>query len=759
MRSGLVRLSLMVPIVSLFSGCFLFKKENTVSKPTDTSTPPPASVPFLNQLKTVGDYSSLQFTDDVGLNHVKYSFFFSEAEPKVFFQNTTAFNFHMQFFKEHVPIMAGVTNETYETFLRPGPQRKILGGAIYWAPDKALEDFGRVPGTLGVTLYFSIDFNDIETIVNKIKEAAPFAEGRVAFLFDKSTDFVKNKRPLAEKKIASSLLNTFINQGLTPRSYHIARSYGFLRKVTPQDMEDSNYTSKDILILDELPLDLAPTSGILSNIPQPPHSHVIFRSINQNIPNAFLPGVLERPEVKKYLGKLVEYETKANGEVSIKGADELGGEQALNQLAETYFASRKPNLPPLRFDLNVTALRSIKADGITKDDMAKYGAKATNFAFLDSALRANPETAPLRKPFDGGMMSPLAFYSTHISQPLTDKICAKALEKCEPESPGNCSEGAGLCKDLAKSGKPISDLGKAMFNAQTRIDLLSNAARRKGNLEFMRQTIRRAPLPSSVETAIMTAVKSNFPPTTRVRFRSSTNAEDLAGLTGAGLYVSKSICIADEGSSSAGKSACMTPLEETRIKKKIEILTAKNDPNLAKQIAELQEDLVDKDELKDAVRTVYASIWGEKAYLNRDFFELNHHEVFMGGLIHPSFTDETANGVAILTALEGGKFSISIVAQREDVSVTNPEIPGALPEEWIVETAQDGSIVQAQTVRNSTFGTGPVLTQDWVKSLAKQMVLTQVKMAQVHGDAAKRLDIEFIIDPNQLPLIKQARPL
>ena len=753
---------LMAAILFLNSGCELFRGKPSVKVKASEIKEAATEVNFLNSLSTLSDYSRLQ-RDDLGLNFVKYSHFFLEPNDPIYFQNTSKYPFHLPFMSENIPTLKNLQSVEYESLLGLAAGTKtITAGAVYWAQDKAMPEFQNVPGTLGVALYFQgkLNLDEAERIVNKLKLSVPFAENRIVLLFDKITDFTSNKLPLLnQKKIVSNRLATFLNQGLTARTYNPAKSYGFLRIATPKDMEETNYTSKDILVLDEVPLDLSPVSGILTNVPQAPHSHVIFRSVNQKIPNAFIPGIIQKPEVIKNLGKLVEFEARENGEFSIKGADDLGGEAELNKLADAYFLERIPKLPPLRFDFSQKDLKSILDAGISKEDMKFFGAKATNFAMLDNAIRSDASVAQFRKPFDGGLMAPFSLYLAHIKQPLTDKICKKAAEKCVEEFPSGCDVGLSLCTSQASEKKSIQDLANAMFNSNNRLEIIKNGAKRKSDLAFVRQVIRRAPLPTAVEAQLKAALQKSFSPTTRVRFRSSTNAEDLAGLNGAGLYISKSACLADEGAATTAKSACMTPLEETRTKQNIEILKGKNDPELAIQIKNLEEKLTDKDELKDAVRSVYSSIWTEKAYLNRDFYGLNHNEVFMGNLIAPSFTDENANGVLVLTAKDDGNFVASFVAQRDDVSVTNPEIPGALPEEWFVESNADGVVTGAKTIRNSTFGAGPVLTEEQVKSLMKQLVLTQTRMLKEHGESAKRLDIEFIIDGNGIPLVKQARPL
>src|SRR5690606_12452291 len=81
---------------------------------------------------------------------------------------------------------------------------------------------------------------------------------------------------------------------------------------------------------------------------------------------------------------------------------------------------------------------------------------------------------------------------------------------------------------------------------------------------------------------------------------SSTNAEDLDGFTGAGLYDSKS-----------------------------------GDPNDPQR------------PVLDAVRKVWASVWYFRAFEEREYRSIEHTAVGMGLLVHNSFPEEEANGVAL----------------------------------------------------------------------------------------------------------------
>src|SRR6185295_8619755 len=98
----------------------------------------------------------------------------------------------------------------------------------------------------------------------------------------------------------------------------------------------------------------------------------------------------------------------------------------------------------------------------------------------------------------------------------------------------------------------------------------------------------------ALETMVLDRLSEEFPGLP-MRFRSSTNSEDLNGFTGAGLYTSKT-----------------------------------GDPqNPSKPVAK-------------AIRNVWASLWNFRAFEERTYRGIPHTDVAMALLVHPSFPDEEA---------------------------------------------------------------------------------------------------------------------
>lgn len=722
-----------------------------------------ATVGFLNELKSVADFERLQgIVDDIPL--IRYSVLLDEPGEPFMFHNTARYPMHLDFLKAEVPKYKDLTAVRYSEIIDSPSQNLLQTGAVYFS--RAHEKDGTsFPDRIGFVVYVKSSAMSAEDARNafakayeRVVRATEKSKIEVSLLLD-GGDFFKHKTPLEKMGVRVAKYGTFVQSSTAQRTYNAAKSYGYLKVLSPVEVESGDYGSKDIVVLEEVPLDIAPVAGILTAKPQAANSHVIIRASNQKIPYAFKPGLLSSPELTRYRGQLVEFEATADGKILIAGADQIG-ESELKKRADEYFANRVPKLDPLNFDLATTSTLPFVGKPLSKGLATTYGAKGSNFALLDEALRASGVD---RKTFDGAFLIPFSSFEQHMAQKVTVKACEKSEEKCSKAASAEmCKPAAEACRVAAAGGSTLRSFIDASYAPEKVESLLGNNALRRGTLELTRQLIRRTDLPSAVLEDVRKTIVASYPETVRIRLRSSTNAEDLAGLNGAGLYVSKAACLQDSLESKEGASACMTPVEMARLRARIadlEARLAKGEASVAKSLADLKEKLTDKDELKDALRSVYASIWTDKAFLTRDYYKLDHSKVYMGVLAHPSFVDENANGVAIVSEVDGG-LKILPAVQKEDISVTNPEVAGALPEEWDVTTGVGGVVRERKFLRSSSISKDTrVMSDSQVDDLARQISIVQRKMRNVHGDVARKLDIEFIVDASGKVIIKQARPL
>ncbi|MBX2995230.1 MAG: hypothetical protein KF681_10415 [Bdellovibrionaceae bacterium] len=230
-----------------------------------------------------------------------------------------------------------------------------------------------------------------------------------------------------------------------------------------------------------------------------------------------------------------------------------------------------------------------------------------------------------------------------------------------------------------------------------------------------------------------------------MKLRSSTNSEDLPNFNGAGLYSSESYKPAKKG----------------------------KEKDMAKK----------RESLKEALKTVWASVWNLRAYDERNYFQIPHAQVKMGMQVNPSFGDEGADGVVVTKNVSKDprfpQAGVYIEVHRgSEYSVTNP-VPGIKPEKILVlfneSNPLDTSAYQIQVLQRSnvaddtrtilpTDNPNPVLTDAEIKDLTYQVMKTHVHMHKVLDPKNPNfsLDLEFKIDSedtgSRQVYVKQARP-
>jgi hypothetical protein len=252
-------------------------------------------------------------------------------------------------------------------------------------------------------------------------------------------------------------------------------------------------------------------------------------------------------------------------------------------------------------------------------------------------------------------------------------------------------------------------------------DFQDDAATRDAMLGVLRDDMKVAPVDAEFEQMLLDKLEADYPGL-RMRFRSSTNAEDLEGFTGAGLYTSKS-----------------------------------GDPN----------DPLDP--VLDAVRTVWASVWYFRAYEEREYRGIDHMNVAMALLVHPSFTDEEANGVALTGNpydVGGAEPGFYVNVQEGEASVVQPD-PETTTDQYIHYFYQQGRPAVFLGHSSLVPEGENVLTNAEINELGEALDQIHVFFHEAYGPPPGEntwyaMDVEFKFDgePGEDPVlhVKQARP-
>lgn len=201
------------------------------------------------------------------------------------------------------------------------------------------------------------------------------------------------------------------------------------------------------------------------------------------------------------------------------------------------------------------------------------------------------------------------------------------------------------------------------------------------------------------------------------RFRSSTNAEDLDDFNGAGLYDSKTGILGDS------------------------IKT-----------------------FEKAIKQVWASVWNEASYNERELFGIDQHNIAMGVLIHRSFPDELANGVIITKNIFRENFpGITVNIQKGENSVVKPE-KGEICEQFVAYhfnfgTNDDDFDIDYTSISNLN-NNEPLLSRKEMSRLFLVSSKIEEKMYRYwRKNTYHPVDIEFkIVGENRDLYIKQVRP-
>ncbi len=447
------------------------------------------------------------------------------------------------------------------------------------------------------------------------------------------------------------------------QAFNKGRAVGRLRVVPVGTAYDAlTFARTDIVLLQESYPDITPVAGILATAFSTPLSHVNLRATAWKIPNA--GDKKARDKYAKLDGKHVYYEVTETGaivrEATAAEIKELEGKLAAARHIDLPVAdTTNPRLPML------TRIRA--------KDVTSFGTKTANLGEIVTANLPGVSVPP-------GFGVPFFYYVQHLRRNGLD-------------------------------AKVTAMLADARF---------ADPAWRKAALADLRQQIATAPIDPAALDLLYKRVRLELGGR-GVFVRSSTNAEDLPGFNGAGLY--------DTVANVVGKQA-----------------------------------------LGEALRTVWASVWTLRAVDERAAFGIDHRQVY-GGVMIQVGVNATAAGVLVTRNLWDTSDARSYTINAKFGLGMRVVEGQKVPEQIIYDPANEGTKILSRSddpvmltfdasggivAKPVPPGQGVILTEERAKALGAQIKEIIPVFAGPDG-TPQVLDIEWVLEGEQFWIV-QARP-
>ena len=443
-------------------------------------------------------------------------------------------------------------------------------------------------------------------------------------------------------------------------SYQAVSKYsntGILRIIEDIETQKLQSNATDILILKSIPNYLPPVAGVIVTEFQTPLSHISILGLNRKIPICAYTKIFDIKALKELNGKQVHFAVEADTFRIDLDTTELSG----------------PITKNIELKLNLEVDSLIDVQYLNSTSYQFVGSKAANFAELYHLSK----TADFKTP-ECAFAIPFYYYEQHIEKSKARKLIAKIVDEKQ------------------KNQRLI-----------------------KRNLKRIRTRIEKTKIDDSLILAIENKIDSNGK-YKKFRFRSSTNAEDIDGFSGAGLYTSET-----------GK------------------LNSK------------------KKSIEKAIKRVWASNWSNQAYYEREYYNIDQTKVAMGVLVHRSFPEEKVNGVAITKNIYRKNSNGFLVnAQLGNENVVKPG-PGVICDQFLCfpensnKIYKDKIVIDVITYSNLNDNK-LVMSEDEIQNLANQLdIIKKHFTGEIDKWSYTRIgyDVEFKLDgKNKQLYIKQIRP-
>ncbi|MBT3984388.1 MAG: hypothetical protein HOE90_23735 [Bacteriovoracaceae bacterium] len=554
----------------------------------------------------------------------------SQGSNQIYFFNTKKHSYHIDFVREELGIHVG-NAEFNRNYSIPGKNRKFNMGSLVFYPNINNQDLFVFNLWSGDNLEIDYLRELYTTVRNAIKVDLPFAYNPLSVQQELAASQSMDSIPII--KTEDLYLNKKF-QALTSGT-----SYGYLKLVDESNSEVClDHTS--IALFKKVPNEIGLVGGIITENFQTPLGHVNVKSQNRGTINMALKGATSKLE--KYIGRAVK--------ISVTGTEykiELIDENRADQKIREFWEKKRPQ--------GVVELNSITTNTnefVEFENALNYsffrnnhkyliqtiGAKSANLAVL-AHLQKKGQFKSVNVKTPNGYAIPFSFYDQFMNFAQT------GLDHANPE----------------RVTTPKKIITKLLKEAGLLENGLISPCKSKQTLAKIRSIIENSVVPPSVLSLFKNILieDKNSPihisKVEKIRLRSSTNAEDLEGFNGAGLYNSTGISLYKKLSDGSYNSAAQKSWKKIAAK------------------------------IKRKLPYIYSSVWNDRAFDERVWFNMGgtrHFDVKVGVAVHRSFPSksfdgskgELANGVGITTDIYSPEdfWRTYLNSQHFDLAVTNP---------------------------------------------------------------------------------------
>lgn len=592
------------------------------------------------------------------------------SNDALYFQNSVLYQIHYQFASTHLsggglPVVSSLADFNASEYYSP-ERRFLLGAVTYYE--------GPQVWALEIAPYDTASAAMIALLHSTVKKVTYFGP---ALVFHPTSDAVAAEA----KKLPSSVPVMTTDELYAAIDYQpltLASAIGRLHFARASDLDAEFVSYQDIMVLDQAPNDISVCQGLITEEFQTPLSHVNVLSANRHTPNMGLRGAMSNATLRGLEGRLVELTV---------GALEWSVREASEAEAEAFWAAHRPEpvtLPTM--DLSVTELTDSEevtpepAEGESLRDAIKQAVQAFGGKAAQYSILARTADVPTMKAF----AIPVFYYDQFMGQNgFYDRI-------------------DGLLADET---------------------FRTDAGARQAGLADLRADMMQAAIDEAFQARLQAKLAADYAGL-KMRFRTSTNSEDLEGFPCAGCYESHT-----------------------------------GDPATWEDVL-------------DAIRQTYASTWLFRTFEERSYYGVDHKSVGMALLVHHNFPAEEANGVAVTanpfdaSGLDPA-FYVNVQYGGE-YEVVHPAA-GVTSDQFLYYFHEPNQPITYMAHSNLIPSDATVLTPSQIYKLGIALDAIHARFSAAYGPAAGKtgwyaMDVEFKFDNDEAPTlppalyIKQARP-